>query len=62
MKVIKVGGGCLNGKKTIARIIDLYSVDSKAIAQPMRADTSNLAGLRVNQLAQSCPTGALSNY
>jgi len=25
MKVIKVGGGCLNGKKTIARIIDLIA-------------------------------------
>jgi aspartate kinase len=25
MKVIKVGGGCLNGKKTIARIVDLIA-------------------------------------
>jgi len=25
MKVIKIGGGCLNGKKTIARIIDLIA-------------------------------------
>jgi len=25
MKVIKIGGGCLNGKKTIARIVDLIS-------------------------------------
>ncbi len=25
MKVIKIGGGCLNGKKTIARIVELIA-------------------------------------
>ena len=29
MKVIKIGGGCLNGKKTIAAILDLLSVRGK---------------------------------
>ena len=29
MKVIKIGGGCLNGKKTIARIVDLMAARAK---------------------------------
>ncbi|NNF98780.1 MAG: aspartate kinase [Desulfobacteraceae bacterium] len=29
MKVIKIGGGCLNGKKTIARIVDLIEEKAK---------------------------------
>lgn len=29
MKVIKIGGGCLNGKKTIARIVDLIAEKGK---------------------------------
>lgn len=49
----------LQHAQTVAGIIDLHSMDGKGITQTMGADIVDLACLRVDQVRQSSPAGAV---
>lgn len=51
----------LQKPEAIARVVNLHRVDGEGIAQAVRTDAMDAAGLGIHQLGQVCFLGALSD-